>query len=89
MYYNTTPRLTDRELADLVGWFENRMSQEDRADLIAERPTEYAKLHPGVDPAVIAAAVTRGVNRIRAAQAADAEAAAAQLTAPVTEGEPR
>jgi hypothetical protein len=66
MHYNTTPRLTEDELADLVRWFTYRMDQETRGDLMAERPVQYAKLAPGVDPAILAAAVTRGVNRVRA-----------------------
>jgi len=69
MWYNQTPKLTETELADLVAWFTYRMDQDTRGDLMAERPLQYAKLYPGVDPAAILRNVSRGVQHVANAQA--------------------
>jgi len=57
--------LTTGELEAVVEWFLYRADPEQRLGLMADLPQLYAKLHPGVDPATITAAVERQLVKAR------------------------
>ena len=74
--------LSERELRALVERYLGALDSGARLTLMAELPQTYATLYPGVDPAVILAAVGRGLNQAvqarREDQAAELDASLAQ-----------
>jgi hypothetical protein len=67
--------LSTSELERLAAFLTDHMDMDTRRDLMATQPVTYAKMYPGVDHAVILAAVGRALNQVAGARkvAIDAE----------------
>jgi hypothetical protein len=60
--------LSTSELERLAAFLTDHMDMDTRRDLMAVQPVTYAKLYPGVDHAVILAAVGRALNQVAGAR---------------------
>ena len=80
-------RLNARELEQVVDWFLYRVKGDQRVELMADFPTLYSKLFPGVDPAIVTAAVERKLRQLAAVHAEEHAREADQLVAKATGGE--
>lgn len=60
----------------VLHWFLYHMPMEQRGELMAELPQQYAGLFPDVDPGIITAAVRRKLNETRMVAAEQKLAAA-------------
>jgi hypothetical protein len=68
MIMTAAGELTTSEMERLVDFLMDRLDADDRRDLMATQPVTYAKMHPGVDHAVILAAVGRALNQVAGAR---------------------